>query len=307
MLSRIAVFCCAVLFAAGTFSAFGQNPPTIVYTPKTYSLMAVDLIPSIIPVITGSVDSVTIEPNLPIHLIFDGSTGEISGSSDDTFPATVFIVRAYNANGSSADTITLSASRDTVGEPPTISYSPKKYVLAAVDLIEPITPVVTGFVDSVTITPNLPIHLIFDAGTGEITGAVDAPDTAVTYIVRACNLKGHGDDTITISVEDATKVRRARGETVVVPLGIGSVTASRIMYSIPSVIGLREIRFTLFGVDGRVKWSGRAGSGQVFPGYNSIGFAQGVRLGAGVYIAEMRVLSGKGLPVVKNARVTLAR
>jgi len=57
-----------------------------------------------------STSGYTISPALPVGLVFDATTGTISGTPTATILATMFTITAYNSSGSSATTISLETS-----------------------------------------------------------------------------------------------------------------------------------------------------------------------------------------------------
>lgn len=97
-----------------------SSPPVIRYPVKHIFIPIITFADSIIPSISGAVDSLTITPYLPGDLIFNPYTGVITGAAIDVVYDAPFYITAYNPKGSSTDTIYL-----TIGDPSGVHASKK--------------------------------------------------------------------------------------------------------------------------------------------------------------------------------------
>ena len=83
-----------------------DDPPTIDYPTKELRVAYGGILSSVVPVITGIVDSITVNPStFPDYLIFNWTTGAISGWAQMLMPRTAYYIRAYNAKGFDEDTV----------------------------------------------------------------------------------------------------------------------------------------------------------------------------------------------------------
>jgi hypothetical protein len=87
---------------------------------------------------------------------------------------------------------------------PAIAYPAPAYTFQAATMITPQIPTITGYFDSLTITPALPQGHAFNARTGAITGYSFTAFAATPYYVSAINEKGTGRDTLTLTCQDGS-------------------------------------------------------------------------------------------------------
>ncbi len=146
----------------------------------------------------GVITSYTIDPALPAGLLFNSSTGVISGTATTTQnPAVVHTITGSNSGGSTTVTMTL-----TVNSPaPTISYAGSPYTLTKG----------TGYTLSATSTNGtifaiggtLPNGLSLDASTGAISGTPTELLVATPYSVTVTNSTGQtASTTLNLTVND---------------------------------------------------------------------------------------------------------
>jgi hypothetical protein len=133
---------------------------------------------------------------LPSGLVFDGSSGWLSGTPTASFPRTRLEVFATNTGGETSTPIYLTVQAppgDPLYLPSTVSCSTGYG--CTVD-----APGVTGDVDSFAISPPLPTGLVFDKLSGAISGTPTVVTSAGTYTVTARNSAGSSaTTTLTLS------------------------------------------------------------------------------------------------------------
>lgn len=104
-----------------------------------------------------------------------------------------------------ADSIAVWEVRNARIQPPeNLAYSANPAAYTAGMAITPNTASVTGTVDSFTVASPLPADLSLNAATGEITGTPAEASPSTVYIVRAHNVSGHAEVSLTITVDSAT-------------------------------------------------------------------------------------------------------
>lgn len=140
----------------------------------------------------------TITPSLPEGLIFDSSSGEISGIPIVETDATEYTISAFNKAGGYSCKLNI---RTTATLPPDISYpTPQRLVLnSMIDQIEPINNN-SSIINSYTIKPTLPTGLNFDSTTGIISGTPTAISDKTDYQINATSTSGSCTSKISLSV-----------------------------------------------------------------------------------------------------------
>ncbi len=172
------------------------NKPVISYSPNAVVATVNTSIPALTPANTGSpVVTWGISPALPSGLTF--SNGIISGASTITTSNISYTISATNSAGTGNATVTIQINPVR----PNISYSGTPYTFTAGSTIIPILPSNSGGpISSFSISPSLPSSLIFSTGTGQISGAPSASQTATTYNIIAQNVAGSSTFPISITV-----------------------------------------------------------------------------------------------------------
>lgn len=180
----------------------------------------------------GPITGYSIAPALPAGLLFDASTGVISGTPSATAAAADYVVTGSNASGSATVTLRVAVQPALVA-PATLSYATP---LALYVTSEPITPntaqVTGGPASSFTVSPALPSGLSLNATTGAITGTPSAVQSLATYTVTASNAAGSAQTQVQIVVTSrghwapGAAIPNARHYFVVAKLGDGRVLAA---------------------------------------------------------------------------------
>ena len=148
----------------------------------------------------GDVVSWEIHPTLPTGLSIDSVTGTISGTPAGTSPITSYTVYANNTGGSATAVLTIEILE---APPSSITYVPGSFTLTKGTPLGAVTVTAQGDpVDVWSISPTLPLGLVFDTTNGELSGTPTAVSPLTTYTVTATNNGGSGTTTITIQVND---------------------------------------------------------------------------------------------------------
>ena len=146
----------------------------------------------------GAVDSYSISPDLPAGLSIDPSSGEISGTPTAVAGEQIYTITATNTTGTGTASVTITVN--TVA--PRISINPATLVanMGSPIMPIPITPIGGGAVVSYSIMPDIQNGLLFDTGTGAISGTPTAVAEAITYTITATNSGGTATAMVTITV-----------------------------------------------------------------------------------------------------------
>jgi hypothetical protein len=141
----------------------------------------------------GVPSSWAIEPELPEGLVFNN--GLISGTPTVNMTLTEYTVWANHSGGSAVANITI-----TVNEPlPIIGFTPDNITLMRYEPMENMTSISDGgFVETWSISPDLPDGLIFVNGTVSGTPLVNMTETIFT--ITATNTGGSVNTSLTITV-----------------------------------------------------------------------------------------------------------
>ena len=190
-----------------TISVVPQRP-SIAY-PATLSATQGSAIAVVTPTLgLGQPYSFTIAPTQPAGLLFNATTGVISGTPADTLVATPYIIKATNASDSAKDTITITIVAALAA--PAIVYTPSTMICTLNVAIPNNTPVNSGggAITGRTISAGLPAWILFDPSNGMLSGTPTALSVAVACTVTFTNAAGSSRDTVTISVVPAIVIPR---------------------------------------------------------------------------------------------------
>ncbi|MEY4273786.1 MAG: hypothetical protein RL638_734, partial [Bacteroidota bacterium] len=151
----------------------------------------------------GIVSSYSISPSLPGGLVFDPTTGTISGTPGEIKAATTYTITATNSGGSTTTTFTLTVNDIA---PTALSYASPIVLERGISVL-PIGPSTSGgTITSYTISPALPSGLTLNASTGVISGTPSVVSPRTTYTITGSNVTGSLTSTMDIIVNDAPPV-----------------------------------------------------------------------------------------------------
>jgi len=170
--------------------ALSYNSPNVFTIGNTIS--------NLVPSVTGNVISYSITPSLPASLLFDTSTGIISGTPTAVIAESTYVVTAMNSGGSTSFAITITINDVAPGA---LSY-PNPNVFTIGSAIADLIPTISGDVTSYSVSPQLPDGLTIDVNTGIISGIPTALSPTATYTVTSFNSGGSTSFGVVITVND---------------------------------------------------------------------------------------------------------
>ena len=166
----------------------------LTYDPSNLTLTRDAAMATLEPNLTmGVPSSWEIEPELPQGLVFNN--GYISGTPTVNMTHTVYTVWANHSGGSASAVISI-----TVNEPlPIIGFTPDSIILMRYEAMNNSTSISDGgFVETWSISPDLPDGLVFTNGTVSGTPLVNM--TATMFTITAINTGGSVNTSLTITV-----------------------------------------------------------------------------------------------------------
>ncbi len=160
----------------------------------------------------GNPTSWAIFPAVPESLVFNTSTGQISGIPTSLYEETIHVVWANNSGGSNISALTLTVIDN---RPKVLDYAGDYLdLILFVELVN-LTPTHSGGQPtSWEILPALPNGLIFNSTTGAITGAATELWDWTNHTVWANNTGGVGVTTIHVRVVDMTPTNISWSDTM---------------------------------------------------------------------------------------------
>ncbi len=148
----------------------------------------------------GTPSSYSISPALPAGLIFNTSTGVISGTPTAITASATYVVTASNFVGDVSQNVVIEV-KDYA--PINLVYPVSTLTATKTVAISPIMPTVGGgAVITYTVSPALPSGLTINSGTGEISGTATVLSPSATYTLTANNGTGFTTTTMQITVVD---------------------------------------------------------------------------------------------------------
>jgi hypothetical protein len=147
----------------------------------------------------GQINLYSITPTLPSGLIFNSSTGTISGTPASISPTTTYTVTATNSGGSTPVAITITVN-DVI--PSALTYSPATLSATRGSAITAMNPTSAGGNITHFSASILPSGLSIDPTTGVISGTPSTIQVATPYVITASNSGGSTTATISITIND---------------------------------------------------------------------------------------------------------
>ena len=205
----------------------------------------------------GDVVSYTIAPAIANGLLFDATSGTISGTPTAVAPSRTYIITATNSGGTAMATVAITVN-DVA---PSISINPAAVTVTVDTAIQPITISSSGGgnVVSYSIDPTLPDGLTLNPATGTISGIPTAVAPSRTYTITATNSGGTAMATIAITVNDVAPSISISRDTLVATAGTaiqpitisssggGNVVSYTIAPAIPNGLSFNATNGTISG------------------------------------------------------------
>jgi len=201
--SAIILFTMLISFTSGCGGGGGNGsvsaPSGLTYT-STSSVYTTSLkIADNVPEYSGTATEWTIDPELPEGLSLNRTSGVISGTPVADQMSVQYKVTAFNSAGSTAAVISI-AVKDTA--PSALDYAAISAVYTKGLEITENRPSYIGTVSQWSISPELPMGLVFHNDTGVISGTPENEQQAAYYTVTASNSEGSVTADISITVKD---------------------------------------------------------------------------------------------------------
>lgn len=146
--------------------------------------------------ISGSVDSFTVSPALPVGLALNKTTGAVTGTPTVAATAAFYTVTAYSKAGNTTGSLSIGVN----GPPTVLSYAENPATYWQTVVITANAATVSGIVDSFTVSPALPAGLSLNKATGSLTGTPSAPAASASYTISAWNPAGSTTAQVTLLV-----------------------------------------------------------------------------------------------------------
>jgi V8-like Glu-specific endopeptidase len=148
-----------------------------------------------------STNGYSISPSLPSGMIFNASTGSISGAPIQAQAQRSYTITASGLGGTSTATFVLTVNAAEVAPAIALSNSIQSVTVGNSILIVNATNSGGAInANGYSISPVLPSGLSFNVNTGSISGAPSQLQTAQTYSVTATGIAGNSIATFTLSV-----------------------------------------------------------------------------------------------------------
>lgn len=237
-----------------SYAAADLKPKNLSYTtPNAFTTNVA--ITALTPTVTGDVTAYAVSPALPVGLIFNTTTGVISGTPTVLSAATNYTVTATNTEGN-VQAIVNIAVNDVI--PSSLNYTTPN-VFTKGTAIGSLTPTVSGgAVTGYSISPALPTGLSINPTTGVIYGTPTAVAALTSYTVTASNSGGATTKAIDITVKDIapsglsypTNITLIKGTlmTNLIPtVGGGTVTDYSVSPALPNGISIDPVSGIISG------------------------------------------------------------
>jgi len=176
-------------------------PPTnLTYTDAApvYSINGLAIQPDSPKNSGGPISSYAISPTLPKGLVFNTTTGVISGSPTVVSPASVYTITGTNSGGSTNTTIKITVD----ALPVNLKYASSAFTFTKGTAVSSTPTNSGGAIVSCSISPALPAGLTFSSTTCGFSGTPTTLAVKIQYTVTANDSGGASTTSFSIVVDD---------------------------------------------------------------------------------------------------------
>jgi V8-like Glu-specific endopeptidase len=189
----------------------------------------------------------SISPTLPTGLVFNSSTGSISGTPTQIQTEQSYSLTATGIAGTSVATFRLSVSAPIAA--PSISISNSVQSVTVGNAILTINPVNSGGAinsNGYSISPSLPPGLTLSASTGSISGTPTSIQPQTNYTVTALGLGGTATAVLTLTVIDNKAPVLVENSAVLVARLYASDSAQAVTFRATDSVGVSDAFIQVF-------------------------------------------------------------
>ena len=240
----------------------------------------------------------TISPSLPSGLVFNSSTGSISGTPTQVQTQQTYSVTATGIAGSSTATFTLSVTAQVAAPSITLSNSVQSVTVGNSILVA--TPINSGGATNAngySISPTLPSGLSFNVNSGTISGTPTQVQTQRSYTVTAAGVGGSSTAVFTLTVLDNKAPVLVSSSVVLTARLFASDSAQAVTFRATDDVGVSDAFIQVFN-SSNVQMGTYAAtriSGTVFDGtYSSSFHFDPIFYPSGTYQVKVRIGSTSG-------------
>jgi hypothetical protein len=182
-----------------------SSPSGLSYSSPSLQFVIFTPLSNVVPSVSGTspMEYSISGGTLPAGLSMNSRTGTISGTPIELFSPKVFTITASNEKGMTQTNLTISVV--AVASAPTYLTYPSSTITGYVDIpITGSTPSTNGSYPMVfTITPNLPLGITLNPGTGTLQGVPSQSGSSQNYTITATNAGGSITTSVNISIQSS--------------------------------------------------------------------------------------------------------
>lgn len=179
-----------------------QAPCDLTYAEAVLVIQVDEVFDSLMPTVgCGAVETFSMEPALPLGLVLDPATGEISGIALEISEQQIHTVTASNQSGETSFLLLIEVVPQA---PCNLSYPQTELILqVGMELSQLVPTSGCGPVDNYLVFPELPAGIELDLLTGVVSGTSSEESPATLYEIQASNSQGYSAALMLITVVPA--------------------------------------------------------------------------------------------------------